>query len=247
MNSIVQQFDQAAATYDEYSNVQREIARELGSRLAANVSQPERILEIGCGTGHLTRELIAHFPNADVLATDASQKMVDVARETLGTSGVVFRQWEADEKNSDLALGADLVVSSMAFQWLSDLRASAVDFAQQAKQFAMTIPIEGTFVDWVAAHRQLGLKSGVREMLSREKVDEWLNQFPDHLVGECSIENYSVHFEKPITFVQSLRRIGANSPALNHSPVNLKRVFALFPRGIDVQYTIAFIHIQQKA
>lgn len=247
MNSIVRQFDQAATTYDGHSDVQLEIAKELGRRLALDDSPPERILEIGCGTGHLTRQLVTNFPQAALVATDASQKMVEVARQTTMGNHVQFQQWSANKNDQNLIEGADLIASSMVFQWFDDPQKSAEGFAKQVKQFAMSIPIKGTFASWVAAHQQLGMKSGVRRFLGQREIEDWLAGLPGELTGDFSLQSYSVRFEKPIEFVQSLRRCGASSPSESHLPVNLKRVFALFPNGIDIEYNIAFIFIRQRS
>lgn len=48
------------------------------------------VLEVGCGTGLLTRELVA--AGHRVIATDASQAMLDVARDTLGDRAPELRQ-----------------------------------------------------------------------------------------------------------------------------------------------------------
>lgn len=246
MNSIVQQFDQAAETYDQHSSVQREIAVEFGGRLVSTLAAPQRIFEIGCGTGHLTRELVAHFPDASIVATDASQKMIEIAQDLTSADNLSIQPWIADRQHAELPGEFDLIVSSMAFQWFSDLQRAATEFASKTKCFAMTIPIEGTFADWISAHHQLGMKPGVRELLTQQQVSDWLEQLPEQLEGEYSVEEYSIHFDRPLEFVQSLRRIGAHASSSDHSPVNLKRVFALFPEGIEVQYSIAFITIQNK-
>ncbi len=39
------------------------------------------ILEIGCGPGNITRQLLALKPNLKILATDVSQNMVDLAQQ----------------------------------------------------------------------------------------------------------------------------------------------------------------------
>jgi ubiquinone/menaquinone biosynthesis C-methylase UbiE len=52
-------------------------------RLNALPSQINTILEIGCGTGHLTVILYQVFPQARIYALDVSQNMLDILREKL--------------------------------------------------------------------------------------------------------------------------------------------------------------------
>ena len=59
-------------------SVFRPFAAELARR-AAELT-PDRILELGAGTGVLTRELVAAMPSATVTATDLNDAMVDLGR-----------------------------------------------------------------------------------------------------------------------------------------------------------------------
>ena len=75
-------FDRAAATYESHARVQSDMAKELIGLL------PEHprgipgypILEMGCGTGLLTRRIRERFPHAALTATDAAPRMLETAR-----------------------------------------------------------------------------------------------------------------------------------------------------------------------
>lgn len=43
-----------------------------------------KVLELACGEGHFTRDLLAEFPEGEFLATDYSDKMVEYVRKNLG-------------------------------------------------------------------------------------------------------------------------------------------------------------------
>jgi SAM-dependent methyltransferase len=78
-------FDELAGTYDAsftrtaVGNILRAI---VWSRLKQNFRSPQRILELGCGTGEDALWLGRH--GIEVVATDASAKMIDLARLKLG-------------------------------------------------------------------------------------------------------------------------------------------------------------------
>jgi ubiquinone/menaquinone biosynthesis C-methylase UbiE len=67
-------------------------ANELARR--ARDLRPARILETASGTGVVTRALHEALPEADIVATDLNQPMLDVAAERLGDA-VRFRQADA--------------------------------------------------------------------------------------------------------------------------------------------------------
>jgi len=68
-------------------------ADELARR--ARDLQPTKILETASGTGVVTRALHAAMPDADIVATDLNQPMLDIAQEQLRSGNVRFRQADA--------------------------------------------------------------------------------------------------------------------------------------------------------
>ena len=77
---VAARFDNAAASYDAHSAAQRHAARRLAERIVPlGLSPRPRVLEIGCGTGHLTEQLAIHHER------DPSQRM-PVAHE-IGRKG----------------------------------------------------------------------------------------------------------------------------------------------------------------
>ena len=68
---LVSRFARAIATYEAQATVQREAAERLAELMGRHfhVLGP-RILEVGCGTGLLTRRLLARFAPAELVAND---------------------------------------------------------------------------------------------------------------------------------------------------------------------------------
>jgi ubiquinone/menaquinone biosynthesis C-methylase UbiE len=61
----------------------------------ARAWRPRRILETAAGTGVVTAALAAALPDADIVATDLNQAMLDVAGERVSSANVSFRQADA--------------------------------------------------------------------------------------------------------------------------------------------------------
>jgi trans-aconitate 2-methyltransferase len=81
----------------------------------------ETVLDAGCGSGRVTEALIERLPAGHVVAVDASESMVQAARERL--PGADVRQLDLLE----LALGAlgreqplDAILSTATFHWILD-------------------------------------------------------------------------------------------------------------------------------
>jgi trans-aconitate 2-methyltransferase len=75
------------------------------------------VLDVGCGTGRVTQELLALVPGGRVVAIDASQDMVKLARERLGDRAEV---WCEDVLELDLDEPVDAIVSTATLHWVSD-------------------------------------------------------------------------------------------------------------------------------
>jgi trans-aconitate methyltransferase len=79
----------------------------------------ERVLDLGCGTGHLTAKIVER--GASVVGIDASTEMVRQARENY--PGIEFRV--GDATSFELAEPFDAVFSNATLHWVKDAGAAA--------------------------------------------------------------------------------------------------------------------------
>jgi 2-polyprenyl-3-methyl-5-hydroxy-6-metoxy-1,4-benzoquinol methylase len=78
----------------------------------------QRVLDLGCGAGHLAFSL-AGAGASEVVAIDASERMLEVARARWAHPRVSYRR--ASMEDADFSPGAfDRVVSSLAFHYVED-------------------------------------------------------------------------------------------------------------------------------
>jgi len=92
-------------------------AEQLARR--AQAWQPARILETAAGTGVVTRELARALPDAEIVATDLNQAMLDVAAQRVESPNVTFRQADALELPFDDD-SFDLVVCQFGVMFYPD-------------------------------------------------------------------------------------------------------------------------------
>ena len=114
-------FEQAAERYDSVAVLQREIADRLLERLDYVRLEPERVLDLGAGTGYAVEALHRRYRKARVIALDFAHGMLLQARRR----GRWLRRplcLCADAEALPLADGTvDLIVSNATFQWCNDL------------------------------------------------------------------------------------------------------------------------------
>lgn len=115
--SIERHFSRAAEAYHQLARVQQQAAEQLAAAVAELGLAPRRVLDIGCGTGFLTRRMLLQFPVAELVALDLSPGMIEVARQQVPASASLeFVVAEAMEYQPTEPF--DLVVSSSTLQWL---------------------------------------------------------------------------------------------------------------------------------
>ncbi len=71
-------FARAAAGYDAVAVLQREIASRMLERLDYVKIQPDRVLDLGCGTGSSLAALGERYPQASIAGVDVSEPMLRV-------------------------------------------------------------------------------------------------------------------------------------------------------------------------
>jgi malonyl-CoA O-methyltransferase len=139
-DTIAESFGAAAQTYDDYALVQEQCARQLIAFLAdpdLGKLPPAPILEIGCGTGFLSQQLLGSYGSRHALYfTDLAPEMVAACQQRLaaaqfaqlGPDGAapVFQVREmdgADLQPDQTPSRFGLIASSFALQWFCEPQA----------------------------------------------------------------------------------------------------------------------------
>ena len=119
-------FARAAATYDANAVLQREIADRLLARLDYVRLAPQRVFDLGCGTGYLLSRLQRRYPRAELWGVDLAGSMVQAARQRLepplpfglGRGWGRGRFAVGDAEAVPFAdRSFDLIASSLTLQW----------------------------------------------------------------------------------------------------------------------------------
>lgn len=120
---IGRSFGAAAARYDGLADLQRTVGEKLLVRLEGMNLVPERITDVGSGTGYLGTRLIELYPKADLLALDIAEGMLRFARSRYGDSGAGRFVCGDAEAMPFRDRSIDLVFSNLTIQWCSGLNA----------------------------------------------------------------------------------------------------------------------------
>lgn len=247
---ISEAFGAAADHYEDHAGPQRAAAV-----LVADLAQRQkptgvdRILEIGCGTGLLTRDIQQRWPAAVLFLTDLSPEML--ARTATGA--FVAGTFLAMDGEAPAFEGEwfDLILSNLAFQWFDDLEeaiARLVSLLKPGGSLIFSTMGAGSFARWRAAHEACGLKPGIPDYPSIGALSAMLARYDDAFAFE---EDCTLDCNGARGLIAHLKGIGAVVSSEGRKPLaprDLRKVMASFDAdgGGDV-YQLLFGRVTRPA
>lgn len=209
--------EKLARIYDD------EIAPVWGSRfgkmLLRGLTVPERgqVLDVSCGTGYPTTEILRRMRDGRLIAIDASSAMLDVARRKVEGLGplakkVFFRTESPLPKLSFADDVYDLVVCNLGLGEMPSMEVALRDFSRVCKlggEVRCTLPLAGTFQEFHDLFREVLLKHDKHDAL--ERLDRVVSRYPTiehvercmksaHLDGVLEVEEFSLLFKSSREF-----------------------------------------------
>ena len=123
--------------YLQFENVRLRPAIELLSQV--NLSDPKRVVDLGCGPATSTKLLGERFNQAKIIGVDNSEAMLAKARDKYPTAEYIF----ADAANWSVQPAVDLIFANAVFHWLPDHSLLFVNLAKSLNAggiFAFQMP-----------------------------------------------------------------------------------------------------------
>jgi malonyl-CoA O-methyltransferase len=211
-------FNRAAATYDTHDFLQKEVGSRVLQQLEYLVVDPKNIADLGAGTGRFSGILAKKYKKSKVHLVDFALRMLVRAR-----SKRVFKLLSreryicGDIEALPIADGQmDLVFTSLALQWSSQLQQSAAEIRRVMSPgglflFATLGP--DTLYELKRAFDSVSLSSHVGNFLDMHEVGDILsaNGFSDPVL---TTERIVVEYEDVMKLMRDLKGIGASNAAL---------------------------------
>ena len=191
-------FDRRAESYDNYNLIQRRAAHRLLSKVDGNA---ETIVDLGCGTGILCR--LYEHPFTRWIAVDASAAMLAKHPES---ERIEKRVGDFDDPELFRQLREtdfDLLLSSSALQWASDIDWTLSRIAELGKPTALNIFTAGTFA---TLHRTAGCDSPIPD---REAIEKALIR---RLGIRPELCRYRLYFRSTRDMLRYIQRSGVGGP-----------------------------------
>jgi malonyl-CoA O-methyltransferase len=115
MSSVRSAFNKASGQYDEHAFLQKEIATRLDAKLDVISGESSVILDLGAGTGLLSKQLSKRFPDSQLICLDFAQASLKHNPSSNKICADAYQLPLADNS-------VDMVISSLMMQWCPDLK-----------------------------------------------------------------------------------------------------------------------------
>ena len=209
---VRQAFDRAGARYEAAALLQARVAEELLERLALFALAPQVVLDLGAGTGRVTRRLKRLYRRACVVALDLSPGMLQQAAR----HRTLLRRFErvcADATRLPLAAqSVDVIFSNLMLQWCDPPDEAFAEARRVLKPrgfFAFSTFGPDTLRELRAAWGEDG-RTHVNRFLDMHDVGDVLLRmgFSEPVLD---VERTIVTYQDALTLMRDLKAIGAHN------------------------------------
>lgn len=181
-------------------------------QLDANDLEPERILEMGCGTGLLVEQLVEWYPDAKFELVDKFAPMLNRARERFEhVPSVSIRETDGESYLASCAPGSfDLAVFCRSWYTMADQEKTAAALVKALKPGGLALIYDFTrTTDIAAIDVRNTLDDPVRWPVCRAAMEDF----------NRGVEEGSYHLQSEAGMRQLFRRAGAEVVAYeSHEP-----------------------------
>jgi len=212
--SVVQQsFALASSSYNQFTALQRTIGDQLLKQQGALTEAKIKALDIGSGTGYLTKKIMELGSVNEVNALDIAMAMLQQTRVN-AQAVKPLTLIAADAEN--LPLAADVVgavYSNVAYQWCAQLKQAFAEthrVLQENGYFAMSTFGENTLNELKTAWSSADNAVHVNDFVDVETIKQYLIEVGFNEVQVLS-EDIVMYYDSPKQLMLDLKGMGAHN------------------------------------
>jgi len=204
-------FARAARSYEQHDALQQEVQKLLLERLGFYLETPQRVLDVGAGTGRGSALLKERYAKAEVIAVDLAVPMLQAAKKHSRWLKP-FQRVCADATALPFPdHSVDVLHSNLCFQWIDDLAALFGECARVLKPgglLAFSTFGPDTLKELRAAWASADQQSHVSRFLDMHDVGDALISagLRDPVLD---VDRFTLTYSSPAMLLKELKGLGA--------------------------------------
>jgi len=234
-NSVVWQFDRFANDYSNYNQIQREIAKELVSKIKREIY---RVADIGSGNGAVYQEFSSQNIKFETFyALDFSSEMLKNHIKSRNVKVVKSDFNREDFKSILKSLNLDTVISSSALQWSDSPKRVFEILACESKYIYLSIFTSNTFK---SLHKLAGIDSPIH---SKNSLKNALNRY--FILDELYEKQYKIYFKDRREIFKYIKKSGVSGGQMRLGFKEAKRLILSYPHNY-LEFEVLFVVAKSK-
>lgn len=240
LHQVKKGFERAAGQYDMHAKLQREVGRELFSRLKPTISQNSLILDAGCGTGFFQELLRSSGFRSPLIQLDIAYQMCVQTKRYASLP----EYGHSHTVNGDLSAlplpdgSLDIAASSLTLQWAEDIKQAMAQLCAAVKPggyFAFSVMGKGSLCELYRCYQLLGRMPSVHDFPSVEELEVALPEGVNATIDEVV---YSYHYADIQGLLKGLRGIGATYRGKRDERVPNRAFFSSLSKTYAAEYGV---------
>lgn len=229
--SSVTAFSQGAERYAREARLQQAVAWRLAHHCSHLPLGPGPVLDLGAGSGNLSRALAMQRPAIKPLLVDNCPALLAEAE----VPQAQHLHWDLNQGLPPVSEGSSLLLSSFALHWLqrpaAQLRQWAKALAPQG-WLALTVPVAGSLCSWHQAAQAAGVRCSALELPASEALSDALNGVA--AIHQQQVLSFSCSYPRPMDFLRELRQLGVHGGATHQlRATELRQLLRHWPLSDD--------------
>ena len=232
--NVIEEFSRFANLYDRYNTIQSRVAKRLTSKI--DIKDYNRVLDIGCGSGLIYKNIIKSIKFNEFVALDFSKKMLDIHPTSKNIKKIYFDFNNREDFNTLKNSSYDFIISSSALQWSRDLDMTLKEISRLSNLFYFSIFTSGTFR---TLHQIAGIKSPIYD---KEYIEEVVNRY---YISSFELINYRLKFSNIYEMLRYIKRSGVSGGKRQLSYLQIKDIIRNYPLNY-LEFEVLFIKAISK-
>lgn len=245
-NKVQHNFNRFATSYDEFAIVQEEVAKRLCNRLEIihskqNLDAQIPVLELGAGTGLLSKKLLKKYQQHDIIASDIAQHtlLINPAQNklTLNSHNLPFNN------------NFNTIISNLMMQWcnLDEVITEAITSLKSEGLLLFSTFGPQTLIELKESWQGVDNNQHISDFVDMHNIgDKMLGLGLKNVVVESEI--ITLTYEKVMDILLDLKNIGAQN--IHSKPISkssFKQMIANYEQfraagKLPVSYEIIYAH-----